>query len=391
MSDGPKLRICFIYDCLYPWTVGGAERWMTALARCAAEAGHEVTYLTRRQWADNDVPTIPGVRVIAVSREEELYDDKGRRTVGEPIRFGWGVYRQLRRQKGEYDVVHVHATPLFSALGAGLALRRSTATMFVDWAEVWTRDYWHEYLGLIGGTVAWLVQRQCVRMTTHAFVPSAMHAERLHEEGLSGGCTRLSGQFDGRIEPAPLAATAPPTVVFAGRHIPEKGVLSIPPAIAAARREIPTLRARILGDGPDTPQLREIVSGAGLEDVIDLPGFIDTEQVGDEIGTATCLLLPSSREGYGLVVVEAAAKGTPSVVVAGLDNAAVELISEGENGFVSPDRKPESLAAAIIACARGGAELRRSTWNWMRSRGEGMTVDASIQQVLEAYGRRPVR
>jgi NAD(P)-dependent dehydrogenase (short-subunit alcohol dehydrogenase family) len=68
------MRVALVYDCLYPWTVGGAERWMRALAEALAAEGHDVTYLTRRQWDPGEPPRIPGVRVIAVSRADELYD-----------------------------------------------------------------------------------------------------------------------------------------------------------------------------------------------------------------------------------------------------------------------------------------------------------------------------
>jgi hypothetical protein len=44
------VRICIVYDCLYPHTVGGAERWYRNVALRLAEDGHEVTYLTMRQW-----------------------------------------------------------------------------------------------------------------------------------------------------------------------------------------------------------------------------------------------------------------------------------------------------------------------------------------------------
>ena len=71
------------------------------------------------------------------------------------------------------------------------------------------------------------------------------------------------------------------------------------------------------------------------------------------IARALCLLLPSRREGYGLVVIEAAPHGTPSVVVAGEDNAAVELIADGLNGYVAPPAPRRTLAAAIVASPRG--------------------------------------
>ncbi len=61
------MRICIVYDCLYPYTVGGAERWYRNLAQRLAEGGNEVTYLTMRQWEASDDPDVPGVRVVAVA------------------------------------------------------------------------------------------------------------------------------------------------------------------------------------------------------------------------------------------------------------------------------------------------------------------------------------
>ena len=58
---------------------------------------------------------------------------------------------------------------------------------------------------------------------------------------------------------------------------------------------------------------------------------------------AACLATASEREGYGLVVVEAAAHGTPSVIVAGAENAAIELVDDGVNGVVAPDATARAL------------------------------------------------
>ena len=79
------------------------------------------------------------------------------------------------------------------------------------------------------------------------------------------------------------------------------------------------------------------------------------------------MVLPSRREGYGLVVVEAAARGVPSVVVADVDNAATELVDEGENGFVAPSASPEDLAAAILRVRDAGPALRTSTAAWFHA------------------------
>src|SRR5205085_8994782 len=99
------MRICLVYDCLYPYTIGGAERWYRALAERVAAAGHDVTYLTLRQWPRGSRAAVPNVSVVPVGPELELYDGDTRRLVP-PVVFGAGVLRHLVRHGGAYDVVH---------------------------------------------------------------------------------------------------------------------------------------------------------------------------------------------------------------------------------------------------------------------------------------------
>ncbi|MGI9117384.1 MAG: glycosyltransferase family 4 protein [Gaiellales bacterium] len=385
MRQTERPRICIAYDCLFPWTVGGAERWLTGLARFVAAEGFDVTYLTRLQWDDDAPPEIDGVRVVAVSPRDELYREDGSRTLREPVRFGHGVLRHLRRHRRDYDLVHVHSFPYFGALGAGIALRGTGIPIVVDWVEIWTRDYWRRYAGFAAGETGWFMQRRAARIPQHALISSSLHERRLRELGVNGGISRVSGLYDGEIEPRPRPAGAPPTVVFAGRHIPEKNVLCIPGVIAEARRAVPELRAIVFGDGPDHDELRRRIAAMGLGDTIEVPGFVDKERIDIAIGEATCLLLPSEREGYGLVVVEAAAKGTPSVVVAGPDNAAVELVEDGRTGFVAPTTSPADLGDAIVSCVRSGEGLRASTSAWANERGDSLTIGGSMRRVLGVY------
>ena len=115
-------------------------------------------------------------------------------------------------------------------------------------------------------------------------------------------------------------------MLFAARLIPEKQAPLAVAAIALARDRIAGLRGTILGDGPGREAVSAAIAEHGLGKIVSAPGFAAAETVDAEMRRALCLLLPSVREGYGMVVVEAAARGTPSIVVAGPDNAAVELI-----------------------------------------------------------------
>jgi glycosyltransferase involved in cell wall biosynthesis len=97
------------------------------------------------------------------------------------------------------------------------------------------------------------------------------------------------------------------------------------------------------------------------------------------------MVLPSRREGYGMVVIEASAQGTPSVVVREPDNAAVDLVSDGENGVLAASASPEDLAAAIQRVYDAGSAMRESTLDWFRRNAERLSLDSSLKTVLESY------
>jgi glycosyltransferase involved in cell wall biosynthesis len=377
------VRVCIVYDCLYPYTIGGAERWYRNLAERLAAGGHEVTFLTRRQWERGDDPAIPRVRVVAVSPRMDLYA-RGRRRIVPPLLFGLGVLTHLLRHGRRYDVVHTASFPYFSLLAADAARRRGRFELLVDWHEVWTREYWREYLGPVGGAIGWRIQRACLRVPQRAFCFSRLHERRLREEGFSGELTRLEGQYAGPPAP-PEPLPARPVAVFAGRHIPEKRVPTLVPALARARVQIPELGGEIYGDGPEREQVLEAIAAAGLEGCVSAPGFVEEGVLEHALATALCVVLPSRREGYGLIVVESAARGVPTVVVTGPDNAATELVDEGENGFVAPSAEAGDLAAAIIRVYEASPELRRSTLEWFRRNAERLSLEHSLQLVLREY------
>src|SRR3954463_2343005 len=150
------MRICLVYDCLFPHTVGGAERWYRNVGERLAADGHEVTYLTLRQWERSEPPHVPGVRVVAVGPRMALYDGEGKRRILPPLIFGAGVLWHLLRRGRRYDVLHTASFPYFSLLAAALARPLARYRLVCDWHEVWSHEYWREYLGALGG-VGWTV------------------------------------------------------------------------------------------------------------------------------------------------------------------------------------------------------------------------------------------
>ena len=378
------MRICLVYDCLFPYTVGGAERWYRNLGERLAADGHDVTYITMRQWERGQHGEVSGVRVVAVGPRMALYTRTGRRRVLQALVFGLGVLWHLLRRGGGYDVVHTASFPYFSLLAIAALRPLRGYRLVVDWHEVWSRSYWTEYLGRIGGWIGNAVQRLCLLIPQRAFCFSRLHARRLRESGVHGEVTVLEGEYAGSLE-AREPMPAEPVVVFAGRHIPEKRVQSIVPAVRALRRTQPAARCVIFGDGPDRERVQRLVHDLGLDEVISVPGFVDTSEIERALRTAACMLLPSRREGYGMVVIEAAHAGTPSIVVRDQDNAATELVEEGVNGFIASSASPEELARTMTRAMAGGMELRRSTAAWFAANARRLSLASSLERVSSVY------
>jgi glycosyltransferase involved in cell wall biosynthesis len=323
------------------------------------------------------------VGVIAVGPRLGLYTAGGRRRISQALVFGVGVLWHLLRHGRDYDVVHTASFPYFSLLAAAALRRRCGYELVVDWHEVWSAGYWREYLGP-AGNVGIAVQRRCARVRQRAFCFSRLHAARLREEGLRGEVVVLEGEYAGPLQPGP-ALEACPLVLFAGRLIREKRAPLVASAVGAASERIPGLRGVIYGDGPDRDEVAAAIAALANPQLVSAPGFVDGEQVHEALAHALCMLLPSRREGYGMIVVEAAAAGTPSIVVREPDNAAVELVTDGVNGVIARSAAVEDLAAAIVRVHEEGEALRARTREWFAANAPRLSLEHSLAQVLASY------
>ena len=384
------MRVCVVYDCLFPYTVGGAERWYRNLAERLAAAGHEVTYLTLRQWDRDERPELAGARIVVAGPRMSLYTASGRRRILPPLVFGLGVLLHLMRNGRRYEVVHTCSFPYFSLLAAALLRRGAGYRLVVDWHEVWSARYWREYLGPIGGPIGHGVQRLCARVAQRAFCFSRLYAQRLRAEGMKGEPTVLEGEYAGSLE-VPVASAADPVVVFAGRLIPEKRAPLAVAAFAQAAARVKGLRGELYGDGPERDAVLRAIADHGVGESLSAPGFVPASQIDGALRRAMCMLSTSSREGYGMVVVESSARATPSVVVAGEDNAATELVEDGVNGFVSPDSDAGAIADAIVRVHEAGIALRESTAVWFAQIAERLSLESSQRTVLASYATAKAR
>jgi glycosyltransferase involved in cell wall biosynthesis len=138
-----------------------------------------------------------------------------------------------------------------------------------------------------------------------------------------------------------------PTVLFVGRLKRSKRVHHAIHAFHRLRRHWPEARLWIVGDGDVNYRkaLQRQVERLGLEDAVVFFGAVSEEEKVLRLAQAHLLCVPSVREGWGIVVSEAASQGTPAVVypVAGL----VDSVKDRKTGWICSSPTPRALADAM--------------------------------------------
>lgn len=379
-------RVAIAYDCFYPVQTGGGERVYRRMAELFASRGCAVDYVTRGDAAAGELAA-PDFAVVPVW-SGDIYDVHGTRTTGSAIGFALALFRHFRRSRGRYDVVVVSALPVLNLFAARAALLGTRTVLVSDWLEVWSWRKWREYSGQIVGTVASVLQWFGLHVGRIQTVNSSFTRERVRGYRRSADPIVL-GLVDliGEAIDASTDRDGAPSVLFVGRHIADKRLDALPAALAVAREQIPDITSRIVGTGPETDVVRRRAHEFGVAAIIDFAGRIDDAALDRAFRSASVLVNPSAREGFGLVIAEAAAVATPSVVVAGEDNAAAELVVDGVNGYVVASVAPEALGAAIVRAVQGGRALRASTLAWFERERAEHGLAASVDQILERVRR----
>lgn len=138
----------------------------------------------------------------------------------------------------------------------------------------------------------------------------------------------------------------------AGRLTAEKGVSVLLTAMKEVLVRVPGARLVIAGDGPERAALEQQARDLGIADAVDFLGMrTDLPRV---LATLDVFVLPSLYEGFGLVLLEAMAVGTP--VIATRVGGVPEVVEDGVTGLLVPPADPGKLAKAILRLERD-AEL----------------------------------
>lgn len=324
---------------IWPPDAGGPASHAPEVADYLTGRGHRVEVVTTAdgppaprpypvRWVSRRVP--PGLRHLRVA----------------------GLVRTAARG---YDVVYSTGMEGRSALGARLAgtplvqrLASDPAFERARWRGLTGSSFerFQHERGLRIGALKWARDR-AVASAVRIVCPSAWLRDVVIGWGVEPG----------RVEVLPHALRAPavddrdelrrrygfggPTLVFAGRLVPQK-------ALDVALRALSFNEGVTLvlaGEGPERERVEALALELGLDGRVRFLGAQSRAAVFELFRAADASLLSSSWESFGLVVAEALAVGTP--VLATNVGGVGEVLVDGRNGLLVPPRDPEALGEAI--------------------------------------------
>ena len=333
-----------VSDAVYPFNTGGKERALYEIARHLVANGHQVDFYTMHWWDGADTPSRDGITFHALSALYPLYTPAGRRSLRQACFFALATTKMVAQS---FDLLYVDSIPFLPLLTGRLVAWMRRKELTTMWYEFWGASYWKAYLPGPAASIGTRLERMA-SWCPDKVVSISDHTTRRLASGAAARCVvtiplgvDLRAVDDAEPSPEPI------DVLFAGRLLENKNVDLLIEAIALLREESPEVRCVIVGEGPEQERLEGLVESLDLADSVSLRPFLPSSS--DLYGlmkSAGVFVLPSVREGFGLVVIEANACGTPVITVNHPENAARDLIEPGRNGLLcSPD--PVDIAEKV--------------------------------------------
>jgi glycosyltransferase involved in cell wall biosynthesis len=373
--SGTGLRIALVYDCLYPWSVGGVEHRNYELARALAARGHRVTLAG---FGDARSEPFPGADVLPLAPPSRLYTAEGKRSTAEALRLARAV---LRLDLRAFDVVETANIPYAHLPPLALRCRRAHRPLVVTWHEYWGR-YWSQYLGAKWPVYA-AVERVTAHLGTKAIAVSRLTAGRVQRvRGEAVPVVPNGIPLEAIRQAAAQAHGEGPPLVYAGRLLREKRIDLLLEAVARLPKGGPLLA--LYGDGPDRARLEALARRLGLGEAVTFRGYLPTNvDVWQRLGESRIAVQPSSREGFGLFPLEAMAAGLPVVYCESSESALSELVEDGVHGLRTA-ADPDALAGALGRLLADEAERRRLA-EAARRHAEGFDWSAVAARMVDVF------
>ena len=191
------------------------------------------------------------------------------------------------------------------------------------------------------------------------------------------------------VDAKPAGSVAPRAdqILHVGRLVRHKQVEWAIEAVSDISRDIPGYSLRIVGAGYAESDLRALVTRLGLGGRVSFSGNVDDMTLRQEYEHSRALLFPSTQEGFGMVLIEAMAAGTPAIALDAPNSAAGTIVSDGRDGLLV--RSKSEMTQALRKLLTDPALWQRLSEGALAS-ARKHDWDTAVVPALEAYYRKVV-
>ncbi len=348
---------------------GGTERLHLALAPAFREAGLSVTLLLDRRRGELLDVVPPGIAVETLDAPRQI------RALPRLVAY-------LRRARPDILVAnteHMNVMALLARRLAGVGTRVVACQHNALSAQAVRPGWQFRILPALSRRV--LPRADAVVAVSRGVADDMAAVAGLDRDRITVVYNGAIGpDFDARAaEPAvhPWLGSGEPLVVAVGRMVAQKDYPTLLEAFAGVVRRRPA-RLVILGEGPLRADLAALALRLGISERVDMPGFAANPL--PLMRAADALVLASRFEGFGLVLAEALALGTP-VVSADCPHGPAEILEGGRYGPLVPVGDPPALAEAILSVLDASPDR-----DALRARGRSFSIPACARGYLDLFG-----
>ena len=345
-------RVVIVTDSLDPWNFGGKEERLRSLrvsSQLDINPDFEIIYATMKWW-QGEAPE----NHVAISKLRPMY--KG------PKRSSWAALRfalaSLRVIKLRPDLIEADQIPILPLFSLKLVSMITGAPLSVTWHEVWTPEYWKEYLGRLGSIAAKL-ERFAMKLPDQIIAVSIPTRTKLLHEGVPVEKIALvHANIDKVGIDGATTSLLGADLLYAGRLIENKRLEIVLQAVAHLRDQDMVISMNIVGDGPEKANLQRIVDILKIGKQIKFVGFLDkNSDVWGLMKKSPIFISASIREGFGFSVAEAHYAGQTIIISDHPENAAIDYLSGQDRVATVTGDDPLKYAEAIER------EMKRSQIN----------------------------
>jgi glycosyltransferase involved in cell wall biosynthesis len=151
-------------------------------------------------------------------------------------------------------------------------------------------------------------------------------------------------------EPAPESEVTPPVILSVARMKKEdryKGIDNVIKSLAAVVRSVGPVEYVVVGQGDDVPRLKALASGLGVSRYVRFMGGVSDDELRALYQGCSVFVMPSKKEGFGIVFLEAMAYGKP--VVGGAHGGTPSVVKDQETGLLVESDDVAGIAESLIA------------------------------------------